>query len=140
LKDDAVFHSDGGLSLNQPAEASGDLRLDLDGLSGLGGAEDFGADGGELEAGHRGVGRVALGDDASQLGGGFDQEHTWEQRLIGEMAAQKRFISPEQIFAASGAARVEGGEVVEKTEFGAVGQEAKGVAQRVVHFFKGSTI
>ena len=112
--------------LDEVFEATDDGGLDGEGLAGGGAAGDFGgADGGEFEVGEGGVGGVGLGDDAAELGEGFDEEDARHEGFFGEVPGEEGFVATEEVGGSAGQAGDEVGEGIEEAEGGAVGEGGK---------------
>jgi hypothetical protein len=134
LEDATILHESGDGRLDEGAEPAEDAGLELDRFARARGAEDFGVtDGCEFEVQQWGDGGVGLGDRAGELGGGFDQEHTREEWLMGEMPGKEGFIAADLVLACAGLAGVELGEAIEEPEFGAVGKGLEGGEEVLIH-------
>jgi hypothetical protein len=75
-----------------------------------------------------------LSNYAGELRGGFDQQHAGKQGLTGKMAAQKRLVAANEIFADASLAGFQIQQAIYETEFRSVGQGGQGSGQVVVHF------
>jgi hypothetical protein len=116
--------------LNQTPEAAGDFGFQKDGFAGTGGTQDFHvAKGGQLQSGERRDRRIALSDDASQLGDGLDKKDAGENRFARKMTAQKGFVATHGVFTPTAFTRIESCDKVEKTKFPAVWEASQGLLQ-----------
>src|SRR5882724_3841023 len=76
---------------------------------------------------------TGLCDGSSQLRGGFDQEHSGEQRLTRKVTAQKGFVAAHGVFSNSALARFQRHQTLEETEFRSMREMFKGFGKLFVH-------
>src|SRR5262245_17877876 len=107
LHHDVLLYGDRGSHLDEVGETGDEPSFEAEDVAGFCGTEDFnGAQSSEFETGQWRDFGVALGDDAGELGGGFDQQNAREKRLAGKVAAQERFLAAHRVFAGPAFARV----------------------------------
>jgi hypothetical protein len=134
LKDFFGGHLNTHHRLNESTHPARNARFDAQNLARHSGAKDFrAANGGEFQIAKGFTIRIALGDDACELGACFDKQDAGHERLIWKMSAQKRFIAAQFVFGDSVFARHEIKEAVYEAEF----MTMREVIERV-HFLNGS--
>jgi len=112
------------LRLNQIAEPSSDAGFELDDFAGFGGAKYFHiSQRGEFQIFLRRDFGVALRDNPRELRRRLDKQHTGKNRFAGKVAAQKRFIAANLVFAFGALARCQIYQPVNEPEFPTVRQK-----------------
>ena len=118
--------------LNESAHPAGDARFERDCFRRLCRAENLArADGSQAQIQEWRNAGVTLGHGACELSRGFNEQDARHQRMAGKMAAQKRFLSADGVFAAPGFAGLERGQAIDEAELRAVRQVREGIVHGV---------
>ena len=94
---------------------------------------------GEFQSGHRWNLGVALRHHPGDLRSRLDEQHAGENRVAGKVAAQKRLVAANLVFAFAALSRNQIQQPVNEPEFRAMRQKAQGMMQIVggIHWASG---